>query len=142
MSFVDFHDRVEHALELITRLQPSNLPLEPDAAPGLILDGSYSWNVEMLPQSGAEERQRDRTRLRAALTITWARRVNPARPLDTQREMAADSDAIHKIFMEPNSDWARMFATWFVSGPGWRVPAPREWFFGRHIYALDFYMEH
>jgi hypothetical protein len=142
MSFVDLHDRIEHALEQVKTLEPSGLPIDPDAAPGLILDGSYSWKLEMGPQSGAEERQRDRTRIRATLAINWARKVNPNFPLKTQRDMAADSDAIHRVFMEPNSDWCRMFATWFVSGPGWRVPAPREWFFGQHIYALDFYLEH
>lgn len=142
MSFLDFHDRIEHALELVSSLQPSNLPLDPDAAPALILDGSYSWNAEMGPESGSDERQRHRVRMRAVLTITWARKVNPQKPLETQRSMAKDSDAIHAVLMDGDSDWMRPFAVWFVSGPGWRVPAPREWFFGRHVYALDFYLEH
>lgn len=142
MSFQDFHDRVEHALELVSTLEPSNKPIDPDSAPALLLDGSYSWTVEMERQSGSEERQRDRTRVRATITINFARKVDPNAPLKTQRLMAKDSDAIHKVFMEPNSDWARIFTTWFVSGPGWRLSPSREWFFGRHIYAADFYLEH
>ena len=142
VSFVDFHDRVEHALELVTTLQPSGRPIDPDAAGALLLDGGYSWTAEFEREGGSEERQRDRTRIRAQVTITWARKVDPNAPLKTQRIMAADSDAIHRVFMEPNSDWARLFATWFVSGPGWRVSPSREWFFGTHKYAADFYLEH
>lgn len=142
MSFTDFYDRVDHALELVTRLEPSGRPIDPDTAPALLLDGGYSWTAEFERESGSDERQRDRTRIRAQLTITWARKVDPNAPLKTQREMAKDSDAIHTVMMEPNSDWVRIFAPWFVSGPGWRISPTREWFFGQHKYALDFYLEH
>lgn len=142
MSFVDFYDRIEHALEQISTLQPSGRPIDPDAAPALLLDGGFSWTAEFEREAGSEERQRDRTRIRAQLTITWARKVNPNAPLKTQRDMAADSDAIHEVFMDGDSDWMRPFAVWFVSGPGWRISPTREWFFGQHKYALDFYLEH
>lgn len=141
-GFTDFHDRVEHALELVRTLEPSGRPVEPDTAPALLLDGGYSWSVEFEREGGSEERQRNRTRIRAQLTIAWARKVDPNAPLKTQRLMSKDSDAIHTVFMQPDSDWTRMFATWFVSGPGWRVSPSREWFFGTHKYALDFYLEH